>query len=507
MTSPPDAPDAAHWPFILIVSHSLSGHLAPMIRISSALHARGWTVYFLGPTAHASRIQFTGATFIPLRGSANLDDQVYYESPPVDGYNDLHWAERVMIDFRVQCLDPLPEQWICVKAALEKLHSLDPDRQVIVLAEAFFYGILPLQYGAPLPGKRPKTLCISVTIPAIRSAKLPPCGYPFPFDPTPAGRELNARLWVSWKRKGAALTALLEQKMSEVGATRSVGEPFLSGANYLCHSKILQLGVPGFEFPRSDWPPGFRFAGLVQGKKANKDAKAISPQEEAEVKAKAKAKQPDFPWWTELVSNSALPRQDPRRKKVVVVAQGTVETNPNDLIIPTIRAFADREDVLVVAILGWRGAKLSLSTSNLSNPDITTTTTKNDENDAIAESPLPANARIADYLSYDAALSHADAWVHNGGFGAVNHGIANGVPMVVAGEGMDKTENTRRVAWSGIGVDLRSATPGVDAVREGVGRVLREGRFPLRVAELRRESEEMDCFGIVHEELFGLVGV
>ena len=49
----------------------------------------------------------------------------------------------------------------------------------------------------------------------------------------------------------------------------------------------------------------------------------------------------------------------------------------------------------------------------------------------------------------DAALAHADAWVHNGGFGAVCHGLAHGVPQVVAGEGMDKGENAARVARSG----------------------------------------------------------
>jgi UDP:flavonoid glycosyltransferase YjiC (YdhE family) len=121
-----------------------------------------------------------------------------------------------------------------------------------------------------------------------------------------------------------------------------------------------------------------------------------------------------------------LDREDPKRKKVVLVAQGTVEINPRHLIIPTIQAFAEREDILVVAILGWKDAKLS---------------------DFIK---VPSNARVADCLSYDAALEHANVWVHNAGYGAVNHGIAHGiahgVPMVVAGGGMDKTENARRVA-------------------------------------------------------------
>ncbi|KAI0160041.1 glycosyltransferase family 1 protein [Hypoxylon sp. FL1284] len=460
----PASEDGADLPSVLIVCHALTGHLAPLLRIAAGLRARAWpTVVFLGPTAHRARIEAAGALFAPLEGAADLDDRAYYADPPGGAaYAALHWGERVLADLRAQCLDPLPAQWACVKEALADLHARDPECPVVVLAEAFFYGVLPLLYGAPLPEgvARPVgTVCVSVTVPAIRSVDLPPAGYPFPFDASADGRERNARLWErSWKPKAAGLTALLDERMREAGATRGVDEVFLSGANYTSHDAILQLGVPGFEYPRTDWPDRFKFAGLVQG----------APQ--------SGALPPDFPWWPELVSNSALPA--PERKKVVVVTQGTVEINPHDLIIPTLHAFASRPDVLVVAILGWKDA-------NLSRYDV----------------QVPSNARIADYLSYDAVLAHADVWVHNAGFGAVNHGIANGVPMVAAGEGMDKTENSRRVAWSGIGVDLQSATPSAEQVREAVECVMRDERYTRRVRELQKESEEIDCFDIVHREL------
>ncbi|KAI1767924.1 glycosyltransferase family 1 protein [Hypoxylon sp. FL1150] len=470
----PPVPAGEHRPCVLILCHTLSGHLAPLLRIAAALHTLGWQTFFLGPTAHRQRIQATGSVFIPLSGPADLDDKAYYESPPGGAsYTSLHWADRVLVDLRVQCLAPLPTQWSDVKAALATLHAQDPERGVIVLAEAFFYGILPLFYGASLPDGLPtplSSICVSVTVPAIRSVDLPPAGYPFPFDPSLAGRARNARLWErSWTRKAADLTALLDNQMREAGAARGsvVEEVFLSGANYTAHDTILQLGVPGFEYPRGDWPAGFRFAGLVQGARSHAVMKAN--------------KDPEFPWWPELPSNSALPRSSPGRKKVLVVTQGTVEINPHDLIIPTLRAFAapsHTDSVLVIAILGWKDA--SLSRYNVE---------------------VPSNARVADYLSYDAVLAHADVWIHNAGFGAVNHGIANGVPMVVAGEGMDKTENARRVGWSGIGVDLGTATPSAERVRDAVERVLRDDKYTRRVRELQRESEEIDCFGLVHSEL------
>ncbi|KAI0884051.1 uncharacterized protein GGS22DRAFT_164747, partial [Annulohypoxylon maeteangense] len=387
-------------PSVLIVSHALTGHLAPLIRIASALHGLGWDIFFLGPTVHKHRIEAAGAVFIPLIDDADLDDKSYYEKPPLPDYAALPWPERVLIDLREQCLNPLPTQWHCFTRALRFVQARDPGRGVVLLAEAFFYGVLPLFYGAPLPppddsvGKQSLwgSVCVSVTIPAIRSADLPPAGYPFSFDATATGRERNEKLWErSWARKAGDLTALLDGKLRDAGASRGVNQIFLSGANYTSHETILQLGVPGFEYPRSDWPRGFKFAGLVQG-----PSKSSS--------ATAKPKDPSFDWWGEIVSNSALdllPSSDPRRaqkKKVVVVAQGTVEINPYDLIIPTIQAFSSREDVLVVAILGWKDASLSTYDHSLKTPP---------------------NARIADYLSYDAVLAHADVWVHNAGFGAV----------------------------------------------------------------------------------------
>ncbi|KAK7755142.1 hypothetical protein SLS62_002957 [Diatrype stigma] len=539
--------DTAERPYVLIVSHALSGHLAPMMRIASSLRDRGWRVFFLGPTAHRARIEASGAVFLPLRGDADLDDRAYYDPghPPVPGYDALPWYERVLVDLERQCIAPLPTQWACLREALRDLYLLQArnssssgkPRQVLVLAEAFFLGALPLRHGAPLlplPSEsesesempRPRSICVSVTVPAIRSRDLPPLGYTaFPFDASAAGRERNAQLWTrSWARRAAPLTALLAAKMREAGATTEPwsnsadgGEGvFLEGENYLCHERILQLGVPGFEYPRSDWPAGFRFAGLAQGGAVNK----------------GQGKDPDFPWWPEIVANSALERGDPRRKKVVVVTQGTVEINPEDLILPTIRAFdpstlsssssssspsISENDILIIAILGWKDARLIYTRTNTDTTTVIATVADDrseEQKESALPLPLPPNTRIADYLSYDAALAHADVWVHNGGFGAVCHGIAHGVPMVVAGEGMDKGENARRVAWSGIGVDLGCARPSTGQVREAIVRVLLGSRgddtgersFAERVEVLRRESEELDCGGIVEEELLRLMG-
>lgn len=363
---------------ILFLCHPLTGHITPALRVASELRRRGWPVSFLGPTTHRARISASGANFIPLQGSADIDDLRYYSpdnpDPPVPGYHSLEWQQRALVDLQKHCFEPIPAQWRCVTQALAGLQAEDPSRPVVIINEAFFAGSLPLFFGAPLPDgvKRPRTLCLSVTPPAIRSVDLPPFDFPLPFTQTPEGRARNARAWdQEWAPQSAALKTLFVAKLAEAGATRAlpVEAPVLDGVNYTCHDAILQIGLPGFEYPRSDFPAQFQFLGFLP----------LAPPPPNGY--------PNLPvWWNEVATT---------QRKVVVVAQGTVETNPYDLIIPTIQAMMGREDVLVVAIMGRKGASL---------PE---------------EFDVPDNARVTDYLHYDAILPHASVWVHNGGYGAI----------------------------------------------------------------------------------------
>jgi UDP:flavonoid glycosyltransferase YjiC (YdhE family) len=446
-------------PFILFACHPLTGHLTPAIKAAGALHSRGWPVSFLGPTAHKARITACGATFFPLQGSADHDDLLYYSPenphPPVPDYWNRSWAGRALVDVEKQWLDPIPDQWTSVKTALSELHARDPQKEVVVIAEAVFHGLLPLFYGAPLPAgvKRPRaTLALSVTVPLTRSAHLPPFGFSLPYDPDLARSAQTVKSWDFWARKSAPVKDMLNRKLVEAGATAGVEGVFMDGEMYTQYTTFMQLGVPSFFFPRPDWPNNFRFVGVIPAANPEKGWGQLAT------------------WWNDVAMGT---RKD--GVKVVVVAQGTVETDPWELILPTIFAMAERKDVLVVAILGRKGATLPSQNSR----------------------PLPSNTRVTDYLHYDAVLPHAHAWVHNGGYGAVQHGIANGVPMVVAGEGQDKTENAKRVAYSGAGVDLGTAKPEVEDVRRAVEAVLDVPNYRERVEVLRQEAEALSCYDAI----------
>jgi len=169
---------------------------------------------------------------------------------------------------------------------------------------------------------------------------------------------------------------------------------FIRDANYHLLDRFVQMCTPSFEYTRSDAPQTLIFAGgLPSG---------------------LRDPSPELPkWWEDITFKGD--------KKLIFVAQGTVSMNPYDLIIPTMLAFQNRDDILVVVALGKKG--LSLPEGTL----------------------IPKNARVADFLPYDEILEFTDCFVSNGGYGAIQHGLSHGVPQLVAGEDADKAENCARV--------------------------------------------------------------
>ncbi|KAK3335179.1 hypothetical protein B0T19DRAFT_405783 [Cercophora scortea] len=458
-------------PVLLFASHPITGHITPTLRVASALASRGWEAWFLGPTTYRSRITNAGVHFTPLLGAADLNDLHYYSAtkPPTPDYWSLTWQQRNTVDFQLTWIDVIPTEWESLKRALGMLYRLSPHRPIIVVAEAMFFGILPLFYNAPLPDgvQKPKTVALSIMLPFIYSADVPPFFADAAISPSGAAtespeeaRKRYSRAWVCWEKDTAGLKARMDAKLVEAGATQLVDGPFLSGANYLPHKAILQLGLPGFFLPRGDWPAHFKVVGVLPTAKPRGGTWLDLP-----------------PWWKDVLQ---IDITESKKKKVIVVAQGTIEIDPNDLIIPTLRAMAGRSDVIVVAILGRKGATLPVDFA------------------------VPANGRVTDYLNYDAILPHAQAWVHNGGYGAVQSGLAHGTPMVVAGEGQDKVDNARRVEWSGAGVNLGGPMPDIKHMRKAIETVLDDEGFKERFERLVAERSGLDCFDLVEKQLLGL---
>jgi UDP:flavonoid glycosyltransferase YjiC (YdhE family) len=146
---------------------------------------------------------------------------------------------------------------------------------------------------------------------------------------------------------------------------------------------------------------------------------------------------------------------------VVLVTQGTIATDARDLIVPTLQALAG-EDILVVATTGGTSAQdLGID--------------------------VPANARVVPFIPFDAIMPHAAAMVTNGGYGGVMIALAHGVPLVSAGISEEKPEVSNRVAYSGVGINLKTATPTSDQVKQAVQRILAEPAFRQQAQQMKSE--------------------
>ncbi len=170
------------------------------------------------------------------------------------------------------------------------------------------------------------------------------------------------------------------------------------------------LTVPGFEFDRSDAPDSLRFVGPLPLRQPSD----WSPPE----------------WWDDLNDD----------RPVIVVTQGTLSNQDlSQLIEPALVALANR-DALVIAALGRRADALAID--------------------------IPRNARVVDFVPFGKLVSKADLLITNGGFGATQHSLAAGLPVIVAGTTEDKPATAARVAAHGLGIDLGTDTPTAEQIAE-----------------------------------------
>jgi MGT family glycosyltransferase len=208
----------------------------------------------------------------------------------------------------------------------------------------------------------------------------------------------------------------------------------------------LQLTVPSFEFPR-DLPPSVHFVGTPP----------IIPN------------QVPPPSWAHELDGS---------RKVVLVTQGTLANHNFGLLIaPTLAALANEPDLLVIATAGGRPVEA-------------------------IPGPIPANARLAQYLPFEWVLPKTDVFVTNGGYGSVNQALSFGIPLVAAGLTEDKADVNARVAWSGVGINLATNEPTPQALRQAVRAVLDKPNYRSRAARMADEFSGIDT----RSEVLGIIG-
>ncbi|HEV7623634.1 MAG TPA: nucleotide disphospho-sugar-binding domain-containing protein [Amnibacterium sp.] len=314
-----------------------------------------------------------------------------------------------------------------------------------VISEPLFVGSSII--GLLPRGERPAVLSIGFFPLPFSSSDTPPFGLGLaPIDePLNTVRNGLLRLGTDIAVLGGLRRRFAEEVRRLTGAT-------VRGSLFdiaLSPDAFAQTTVPQFEFPHRDLSPKVRFVG------------PLPPPPLGELPA----------WW-----------DYGDRTPIVHVTQGTyANADPTELIVPTIRALAD-VPVRVVATTG--------------GPDPATVS-------AAYGGPLPANARVERFLPYDHLLAASSVVVTNGGYGTVHHALRWGVPLVVSGTTEDKVEVNARVAWAGVGINLKQQRPQPEAIRQAVTAVLADPqhrRSATRIASAIAATDPVrDLLALVDE--------
>jgi UDP:flavonoid glycosyltransferase YjiC (YdhE family) len=83
--------------------------------------------------------------------------------------------------------------------------------------------------------------------------------------------------------------------------------------------------------------------------------------------------------------------------------------------------------------------------------------------------------------------------VTNGGYNGVQIALANGVPLVAAGTSEEKPEVCARIAWAGVGINLKTKTPTPMEIKEAVKTILTSPDYRQKAQKMQAEMASYDA--------------
>ncbi|KAF7560193.1 hypothetical protein G7046_g3952 [Stylonectria norvegica] len=442
-------------PILFFTALPGEGHTYPLITIATSMIQRGYSVVFHGGTQFKTEIRAIGAEFSPI--PSMLDPVPDPESVVAAGKSITDFGVTLFVHGLVNFLyNTMAVRTQLLEEAIVKLRDENPTRQIIIVHELCSMNVTPFAYGRPLPKNFtsfPKTIGIGAVSISASSTDTAPFSMGLPYDTSRACLMRNEKLHqLANEGPWLPLFKAADNALRSAGCT-TIPKVHPFDTWYSSPDASFQMCSPSMEYPLPDMPPKLRFAGCLPPRVTSGGFDAPS-------------------WWNDVLKRVANDEQ-----MTVFVSQGTAHVDYQQLIIPTIEAFRGREDVLIVATLGIKGATLGKDVS------------------------VPENVRWIDFLAYDHILPYADVFVCNAGYGSTSHAVTNGIPAVLAGEALDKKEVTLRAVYAGYAWDLESATPSIEQIKTGVEAVLGDKGFKDRAMELKAENERMDCMRTIEKQI------
>ncbi|MBD0343443.1 MAG: glycosyltransferase [Coleofasciculus sp. Co-bin14] len=409
----------------LIGTIPLVGHVNPALPIARKLIERGHEVWWYTGTALQSKVEATGARFVPIRTGMDFSNPKNIPDSLLEKRKNLKGLAQFKFDFKYFFIDSAVGQ---VKDITDILREFPVD---VLLSDVCFLGAAWVhEKGGP------PWAAFGITALSVTSSNTAPFGLGMQPDASALGRLRNSCLnWVFEKGLFRDVTVYINTVRGNIGLPpyqKSFFDAVVSPYLY------LQGTVPAFEYPRGNLPPQVHFIGPYLPEPPGSFTPPV--------------------WWDDLKGG----------KPVIHVTQGTVATSPDDLIVPTLQALAD-EDVLVVAATGGQPIE------------------------SIKLTPLPANARIEQFIPYYHLLPHVDVIVTNGGYNGVQAALAYGIPLVAAGQTEEKPEICARIEWAGVGINLKTKTPTPTQIKNAVKKLLESPHYRQKAKLFQTDIARYDA--------------
>ncbi|NOQ13227.1 MAG: hypothetical protein GQ583_01935 [Methyloprofundus sp.] len=408
---------------IIILIEPADGHVNPFVPIITQLIAQGHELVCITGIRFKQRLESLGARFYPLPSQWDPGEQAVYDFFP--GLKNKTGLAQIKFYLKHIMYDQLPDILSELKNVLA-----DFPADVIVCDTFMLAGNWITELGGP---------------PSIRLSIIP-LSLPGK-DIAPFGLGLLPGKSILGKLKNNLLNRIFEKLIfrdvqvhvnrirTQVGLAAFDKSFFIKG--FEIPNLVLHTSTPSFEYSRHKMPDNFRFIGPIL------------------TAADADYQLPD--WWADIDQN--LP--------IILLNQGTVANNPNDLIRPTIAALKDVPvNVLIVP----------------ANPDTLKT--------------LPQNMYAASYIPHGNILPHIDMMISNGGMGGTQNALAHGVPVIIAGATEDKMEVAARVENSGAGINLRQQSPSAANIKQAVETILHNPQYKQKARELQADYARYDAVSL-----------
>ena len=404
----------------LIATMPVPGHVAPFAPLVRELLKRGHEVVWYGSKYFFRNIEATGARFTPLVSGSDFGDGQY----------DKHFPERVkyrglkqvVYDFEKLFVESTPGM---VKDLTAVVDEYQPD---VLLGD-------PAVAATRILGETRKLPCavLNITVLSYETAELAAFGLGLPFDRSFIGRLRNRLTY-------ALVDHVVFRAVNRAYRAMALanGWPVKPVRPSLADDLQLQPMVPGFEYPVSNMPKQLHFIG------------ALLPDPPRSFVPPA--------WWDDVLGSD---------RPIVLVTQGTIATNVDELIRPTLEALAS-EDVWVIATTGGKTA-------------------------AELGFPIPANAVVEPFVPFVTLMPHVDVYVTNGGYGGICIALSQGVPVISAGTTEDKMEVGNRVTYCGVGLNLRTNRPTAEQVRVAVREVMTRPAYADRARAIQADLARHDA--------------